>query len=96
LQDRDHEPEDVEPSNENELLVEHIGRELENGVMLLSELTIRVTKKVESEKVFITIGRIADVVARLTRVENEHERTWRGVSCGVEIEEWVLRPRVKV
>ena len=57
------------------------------GVTELSAVTARVLEAVPASVHYIAAGRVAQIVARLARVESEHERPWIGVR-ELEIEEW--------
>lgn len=67
-----------------------IVRELDAGVSDLSELTARITAEFPRESRFVMAGRIAQIVARLTRPIAARERPWVRTGDEFEIEEWAV------
>jgi chromosome partition protein MukF len=61
---------------------------LAEGLRSLSELTARVTAEMTGAERFVTAGRVAEVVAHLSRPHAERERPWLPIQEDIEIEEW--------
>ena len=60
------------------------------GAVDLVDVTARVLPTLPPEVHYAATGRIADALARLTRVESERERPWRVVVERLEIEDWTV------
>ncbi|HLL21292.1 MAG TPA: hypothetical protein VK427_04130 [Kofleriaceae bacterium] len=63
---------------------------LTDGAVELADITARVLCSLPSEVHYAATGRIADVLARITRVRSEHERPWRPVVGQLELEDWSI------
>ena len=61
---------------------------LADGAVDLVDVTARVLSALPLEIHYAAAGRIADALARITRVRSEHERPWRAVIDRLEIEDW--------
>jgi chromosome partition protein MukF len=61
---------------------------LADGALDLVDVTGRVLSALPLEVHYAATGRIADALARITRVRSERERPWRGVVDRLEIEDW--------
>lgn len=61
---------------------------LSAGAVELADVTARVLPALPPEIRYAAAGRIADVLARITRVRSERERPWRAVLERLEIEDW--------
>jgi chromosome partition protein MukF len=68
--------------------------QLASGVSSLGELTARLTEHLAPAERFLTAGRIADIVARLTRPIFVRERPWVDVAVGLAIEQRNVRENV--
>jgi chromosome partition protein MukF len=73
-----------------QILEDRLRALLDEGVTQLSELTERVTEGLEDGERFIAAGRIAKVLARLTRPLSSSERPWVRVDQNLAIEQWQL------
>jgi hypothetical protein len=56
----------------------------------LADVTARVLRTLPPETRYAAAGRIAGVVARIRRVQIEHECPWRPAGDRLEIEDWTL------
>ncbi len=63
---------------------------LAEGASGLCDVTRTVSAELADELQFVTAGRVAQVVARLTRTTHDRERPWLSVKDGLVIEEWHL------
>lgn len=79
------------PHDPDAELEARIARELEEGVADLSSLTARITAEFPKESRFVMAGRIAQIVARLTRPIAARERPWVPSGDDFELEEWAVR-----
>jgi chromosome partition protein MukF len=82
---------DETPHDPDAELEARIKTELEANVTDLSELTARITREVPRESRFVLAGRIAQIVARLTRPIAQRERPWVATGDDLQIEEWAVR-----
>ncbi|MFZ5889772.1 MAG: condensin subunit MukF [Myxococcota bacterium] len=82
---------DEAPHDPDAELEARIVNELDTGVADLSELTARITAELPREQRFVMAGRIAQIVARLTRPISQRERPWVASGTELEIEEWQVR-----
>ena len=73
-----------------QILEDQLRALLEEGVTHLSELTERVTEGLGDGERFVAAGRIAKVLARLTRPLSGGERPWVRVDQNLAIEQWRL------
>jgi len=90
-QDLDVDPEERPAAPDPEQILEDQLRALlEEGVTHLSELTERVTEGLGDGERFVAAGRIAKVLARLTRPLSGSERPWVRVDQNLAIEQWRL------
>jgi chromosome partition protein MukF len=60
------------------------------GALDLVDVTARVLPTLPPEVHYAATGRIADALARITRVQSERERPWRVVVERLEIEDWTV------
>lgn len=72
-----------------------VRRALEDGARGLAEVTELVTRELAEEERFVAAGRIAAIVARISRAEGQHERPWVPVSDAFQIEEWAVLPKLE-
>jgi len=63
---------------------------LADGAVDLADVTTRVLDAFPSALHYAAAGRIAEVLTRIARVQSEHERPWRSVVDGLEIEDWAV------
>ena len=61
---------------------------LADGTTELSAVTARVLESLPGSLQYVAAGRVAQIVARLARVQSERERPWTQVREDLEIEEW--------
>jgi len=87
---------DVEPEERpalpdpEQLLADQVQALLATGVTELSEITQRLTEGLPDSERFVTAGRIAKVLARVTRPLLRAERPWVLVDQNLAIEQWLL------
>ncbi|HET9930544.1 MAG TPA: condensin subunit MukF [Polyangiaceae bacterium] len=79
------------PHDPDAELEARIVRELDDGAADLSSLTARITAEFPKESRFVMAGRIAQIVARLTRPIAARERPWVASGDDFELEEWAVR-----
>lgn len=85
----DAEPEARPPAPDPEqLLANQIEALLTEGVTELSELTHRITEGLPDAERFVAAGRIAKVLARVTRPLMHRERPWVALDQNLAIEQW--------
>lgn len=72
------------------IVEERVQRALEAGSSGLCEVTQRVAAETEEAAQFVTAGRVAQAVAKLTRTAHEYDRPWSTVQDGLVIEEWII------
>ncbi|MGC4086504.1 MAG: condensin subunit MukF [Polyangiaceae bacterium] len=84
---------DESPHDPDAELETRIREELDAGVSDLGALTARITADLPNEQRFVTAGRIAQIVARLTRPLSARERPWVSGGGELELEEWSMRRR---
>jgi chromosome partition protein MukF len=85
-------PETKEPAPDPMLQLEtNVRSELARGVTSLSELTMKLTDGLSPTDRFLTAGRIADIVARLTRPLAVRERPWVHLTDDLAIEQRTVR-----
>jgi chromosome partition protein MukF len=92
--DREASPSLVDPEDAGldiETLVEGA---LAAGAKSLAEVTECVLPKFPFHLRYAVTGRVADVLARVTRARSAYERPWRIVSPTLELEDWDL-PRAE-
>jgi chromosome partition protein MukF len=63
---------------------------LARGCNGLCDVTQQVSAEIESELLFVTAGRVAQVVARLARTTHDRDRPWVSVNDELVIEEWQI------
>lgn len=85
--DRETTPAVVTPEDALATLEALVRAALAEGAVGLVDVTARVLPALPAEAQYAAAGRIADVLAHVTRVRSEHERPWRPV-MHLEIEEW--------
>jgi len=88
--DREADPEWVEPENLHGSIEALVAQALDEGATTLAEVSVRVLPQLPESLHYAATGRVADIVARLTRVLSEHERPWAPVSSRLEIEDWAV------
>lgn len=66
---------------------------LADGAVELVDVTARVLSALPPEVHYAAAGRIADALARVTRVQSARERPWRRVVDRLEIEDWTVPTR---
>ncbi len=90
LADREADPEWVEAENPLADLQALVAKALEDGAQTLAEVTSRVLSTLPEPAHYAAAGRVAEVVARLARVQCEPERPWEKVLARLEIEDWAV------
>ena len=88
--DREGSPDLVDPEDAGldiETLVEGA---LATGVRSLAEVTAWVLPKFPADLHYAVTGRVADVLARISRTRSAYERPWRTVAPNLELEDWDL------
>ena len=88
--DREASPDLVDPEDaalDIETLVEGA---LAKGARSLAEVTEWVLPKFPPHLRYAITGRVADVLARVTRMRSAYERPWRTVAPNLELEAWDL------
>ena len=88
--DREASPDLVDPEDTGldiEILVEGA---LDAGARSLAEITERVLPNFPADLRYVVTGRVADVLARVTRTRRDYERPWRTVAPNLELEDWDL------
>lgn len=88
--DREAPPSVVAPEDALAELEALIRSALAAGAVDLADATARVLPSLPPESHYAATGRIADVVARITRVRSELERPWKAVLDTLEIEDWCV------
>lgn len=86
--DREAPPSVVAPEDALAALEALVRAALVAGAVELADVTARVLPALPPETHYAAIGRIADALARITRVRSERERPWRPVLDRLEIEDW--------
>ena len=86
--DREAAPSIVAPEDALVELEALVRAALADGAVDLVDVTARVLSALPLEIHYAAAGRIADALARITRVRSEHERPWRAVIDRLEIEDW--------
>jgi chromosome partition protein MukF len=90
--DREPDPAWVAATDKVADLDAHVVEALEAGAASLAEVTSRVLAQVpEVPARYAVVGRVADAVARLARVNVDRERLWVTVREQLEIEDWHVR-----
>lgn len=90
--DREMAPSLVTPEDALAQLEALVRAALAEGAVDLVEVTMRVLPALPPEIRYAAAGRIADALARITRVRSENERPWRAVLERLEIEDWSIPP----
>ena len=67
-----------------------VGGALAAGARSLAEVTEWVLPNFPAHLHYAVIGRVADVLARVTRARSAYERPWRTVARNLELEDWDL------
>jgi len=75
------------------IVEERVQRALDAGSTALCEVTQRVAAETDASEQFLTAGRVAQAVAKLTRTTHEYDRPWSSVQEGLVIEDWAIPPR---
>jgi len=88
--DREAPPIEVSPEDAQGALEALVCAALADGAVGLADVTARVLAALPGEVHYGNTGRIADALARMTRVRSEHERPWRTVVERLEIEDWTV------
>lgn len=91
--DREVDPAWVEAEDVLDDLEARVFRALEDGTDTLADVTVQVLVTVPTETHYVAAGRIADVVARWTHLQDERDRPWRAIGEHLEIEDRVIRGR---
>ena len=86
--DREQAPTVVAPEDALAELEALVRAAIADGAVDLVDVTARVLRALPPEIHYAATGRIADALARITRVQSEHERHWRAVIACLEIEDW--------
>lgn len=88
--DREAAPHLVDPENTGFAIETLVAEALAVGARTLAEVTERVLPKFPPHLRYAITGRVADVLARLTRTRSAYERPWRTVAPNLELEDWDL------
>ncbi len=88
--ERERAPSDNDAVDQHAIVEELVQGALARGSSGLCEVTQQVSAETADELLFVTAGRVAQVVARLARTTIERDRPWVSVQDGLVIEEWKL------
>jgi chromosome partition protein MukF len=88
--DREAPPDLVDPENAGLAIENLVAQALAAGAESLAEVTERVLPKFPPHQHYVMTGRVADVLARVTRMRSTYERSWRPVEPNLELEDWDL------
>jgi len=88
--ERERAPVDNDAIDQHAVVEELVQGALARGSLGLCEVTQQVNAETPSELQFVTAGRVAQVVARLSRTTGERDRPWVSVNDDLVIEEWKL------
>jgi len=69
-------------------LEKRVGDVLRDGVTELATVTKRVLESLPERMQYVAAGRVAQIVAKLARVQSAYERPWSAVREDLEIEDW--------
>lgn len=86
--DREAAPDLVDPENVGLAIENMVAEALTAGAESLAEVTERVLTKFSPHQHYAVTGRVADVLARVTRMRSAYERPWRPVEPNLELEDW--------
>ena len=92
--DREASPDLVDPEDTSLDIETLVDGALAAGARSLAEVTAWVLPKFPANVRYAVTGRVADVLARVTRANSAYERPWRTVAANLELEDWDL-PRVE-
>lgn len=92
--DREASPDLVDPDNTGLDIEALVDSALAAGARSLAEVTAWVLPKFPADVRYVVTGRVADVLARVSRTNFAYERPWRTVAANLELEDWDL-PRVE-
>lgn len=90
--ERETEPEPTVIDDAQAELEAQVRRALEDGATGLAQITERVTAELPKAARYVSLGRVAEVVARLARAEPTRERPWLPVAEAFLVEEWPIEP----
>ncbi|KLD78161.1 condensin subunit F [Xanthomonas hyacinthi] len=93
--DREAEPAWVEAENALADIEVLVNLALEEGIDSLAGVTLRVIATLTEDSHYVTVGRVADAVARFARLRSSRERPWRAVDERLEIEDWNVQGQRK-
>ena len=88
--DREPAPDLVEPEDVGLAIETLVAEALAAGATSLVEVTEWVLPNFAEDSHYAITGRVADVVARITRARSAYERPWRPVERHIEVEDWDL------
>ena len=88
--DREPSPDLVDPEGEGLDIETLIKGALADGANSLAEVTEWVLPEFPPRLRYAITGRVADVLARVTRTRSAYERPWRPVAPNLELEDWDL------
>lgn len=88
--DREAAPALVESEDTGLAIETLVAQALAAGATSLVEVTEWVLPNFPAERQYAITGRVAGELARLTRARSAHERPWRPVEPGLEVEDWDL------
>lgn len=92
--DRDREPEIVPPDSASVSIEVRVAAALAAGAATLAALSDEVLRELPASEQYRAAGRVAEVVARHTRIHGPREREWcRLTSVPLEVENWDLVAR---
>jgi chromosome partition protein MukF len=83
----------VAPDDAHVDLAARVRAALDAGAHGLAEVTNAVLADMPAVARFLTAGRVAQLVAELTRIRPDHERAWLPVVGEIELEEWRVDAR---
>jgi len=86
--DREGAPELVDPEDAGLAIETLVAEALAAGARSLADVTEWVLPRFPSHLHYAITGRVADVLARVTRARTAYERPWRTVSANLELEDW--------
>ncbi len=88
--ERERTPSDNDAVDQHAIVEELVQGALSSGLAGLCDVTQQVSAETPSELLFVTAGRVAQVVARLARTTMDRDRPWVRVQDGLVIEEWKI------
>ena len=88
--DREASPDLVDPADTSLDIETLVKDSLIEGARSLAEVTERVLPEFPAHRHYAITGRVADVLARITRARSAYERPWRNVAPNLKLEDWKL------